>query len=45
MLFKPGFTIKPFKDKTAELKYFGIDENLVWENGISITQTDNSGCR
>lgn len=35
LLFKEGFTVAPLPNGTA-LKYFGIDENLVWKNGISV---------
>jgi hypothetical protein len=34
LLFKEGFTIQPLPDGVSP-QYFGIDENLVWRNGIS----------
>lgn len=35
LLFKEGYTILPLPDGTQP-KYFGIDENMVWKNGISV---------
>ena len=35
LLFKEGFTIMQLPDGTNP-QHFGIDENLVWRNGISV---------
>jgi hypothetical protein len=40
LLFKEGFTIQPLTDGVSP-KYFGIDENLVWRNGISVPAAVN----
>lgn len=40
LLFKEGFSVMPLPNGTA-LKYFGIDENLVWRNGISVPAAVN----
>lgn len=40
LLFKEGFTILPMADGVSP-KYFGIDENLVWRNGISVPAAAN----
>ena len=40
LLFKEGFTIKPLADGVSP-QYFGIDENLVWRNGISVPSAAN----
>jgi hypothetical protein len=40
LLFKEGYTIMPLVDGITP-KYFGIDENLVWRNGISVPAAVN----
>jgi len=35
LLFKEGYTIQPMPDGVPT-QYYGIDENLVWRNGISV---------
>ena len=40
LLFKEGFTILPLPDGTNP-QHFGIDENLVWRNGISVPAAVN----
>ena len=40
LLFKEGFTIQPLPNGTSA-QYFGIDENLVWKNGISVPSAAN----
>ena len=40
LLFKEGFTILPLANGTTP-QYFGIDENLVWRNGISVPAAAN----
>lgn len=40
LLFKEGFTIQPLPDGVAH-QQFGIDENLVWKNGISVPVAAN----
>ena len=40
LLFKEGFSILPLADGVSP-KYYGIDENLVWKNGISVPAAVN----
>jgi len=40
LLFKEGFTIQPL-DAGVSPQYFGIDENMVWRNGISVPAAVN----
>lgn len=42
LLFKEGFTISPLGEGLSP-QYFGIDENLVWKNGISVPAAVNHG--
>ena len=40
LLFKEGFTVAPLPDGVSP-QYYGIDENLVWRNGISVPAAAN----
>jgi len=40
LLFKEGFTVQPLPDGVQPM-YYGIDENLVWRNGISVPAAAN----
>ena len=40
LLFKEGFTVQPLPDGQSP-QYYGIDENLIWRNGISIPAAVN----
>ena len=40
LLFKEGYTITPLGEGISP-QYFGIDENLVWRNGISVPSAIN----
>ena len=40
LLFKEGFTIMPLPDGVSP-QYYGIDQNLVWRNGISVPDAVN----
>ena len=41
LLFKQGFTIKPFDNTEHEIAYFSIDENVVWKSGITVQNAFN----
>ena len=35
MLFKPGFTVKELPSDVANINSKGIDQNVLWKNGVS----------